>query len=83
MLLFIAVVYILLWCFLYSKKYMAWEVPSGYVRPTLMGPSCGGGDTRNSLGNAAPIRNDPDVTEQVEHDAAVNCNIQREIGAAR
>ena len=44
MLLFIALVYILLWCFLYSKKYMAWEVPSGYVRPTLMGPSCGGGD---------------------------------------
>lgn len=43
MLLFIAVVYILLWCFLYSKKYMAWETPTGYVRPTLMGPSCGGG----------------------------------------
>jgi hypothetical protein len=74
MLLFIAVVYILLWCFLYSKKYMAWEVPSGYVRPTLMGPSCGGGDndcprcsSGHNKGTYVPTCVGPDLRDGVQN----------------
>lgn len=69
MLLFIALVYILLWCFLYSKKYLAWETPSGYVRPTIMSPSCGGGTNDcpqclgHNKGKAVPTCVGPDLRE--------------------